>query len=89
VGKLGQTGTHGFRASACVKEREREKMLLSRSDLALSNAFSILSFRARRSAVEEALAISFLRIIRDVSTVLDMTGSRRHEQVLRKPDGVC
>jgi hypothetical protein len=35
VGKLGQTGTHGFRAGACVKEREREKMLLSRSDLAL------------------------------------------------------
>ena len=35
MGKLGQTGTHGFRASACVKERERETMLLSRSDLAL------------------------------------------------------
>jgi hypothetical protein len=46
MGKLGQTGTHGFRASACVKEREREKMLLSMSELALSNAFSILSFRA-------------------------------------------
>jgi hypothetical protein len=46
MGKLGQTGTHGFRASACVKECERETMLLSMSDLALSNAFSILSFRA-------------------------------------------
>ena len=42
MGKLGQTGTHGFRAGACVKERERETMLLSMSDLALSNAFSIL-----------------------------------------------
>jgi hypothetical protein len=28
MGKLGQTGTHGFRASACVKERKRETMLL-------------------------------------------------------------
>jgi hypothetical protein len=46
MGKLGQTGTHGFRASACVKERKRETMLLSMTDLALSNAFSILSFRA-------------------------------------------
>ena len=46
MGKLGQIGTHGFRASACVKECERETMLLSMSDLALSNAFSILSFRA-------------------------------------------
>jgi hypothetical protein len=46
MGKLGQTGTHGFRAGAGVKEREREKMRLFMSDLALSNAFSILSFRA-------------------------------------------
>ena len=46
MGKLGQTGTHGFRAGACVKECERETMLLSLSDLALSNAFSILPFRA-------------------------------------------
>jgi hypothetical protein len=46
MGKLGQTGTHGFCARARVKERERETMLLSMSDLALSNAFSILSFRA-------------------------------------------
>jgi hypothetical protein len=76
MGKLGQTGTHGFRAGACVKERERETMLLSISDLALSNAFSILSFRAKRSAVEESLAISLLRIIRDVSTALEMTDSR-------------
>ena len=76
MGELGQTGTHGFRASACVKERKRETMLLSMSDLALSNAFSILSFRAQRSAVEESLAISFLRIIRDVSTALDTTDSR-------------
>jgi hypothetical protein len=44
MGKLGQTRTHGFRASTCVKERERETMVLSMSDLALSNAFSILSF---------------------------------------------
>jgi len=43
MGKLGQTGTHGFRAGAGVKERERE---------------------------------TFLRIIRDVSTALDMTDSR-------------
>ena len=42
MGKLGQTGTHGFRASACVKERERE---------------------------------TFLRIISDVSTALDMIDS--------------
>jgi hypothetical protein len=46
MGKLGQTGTHGFRASACVKKRKREKMPLSMCDLALSNAFAILSFRA-------------------------------------------
>ena len=46
MGELGQTGTHGFRASSRVKERERETILLSMSDLALSNAFSILSFRA-------------------------------------------
>jgi hypothetical protein len=46
MGKLGQTGAHGFRPSACVKEREREKMLFSMSDLALSNGYSILSFRA-------------------------------------------
>ena len=85
MGKLGETGTHGFCASACVKERKREKMLLSMSDLALSNAFSILLFRAQRSAVEESLAISFLRIIRDVSTALDMTDSWWHEQVLREP----
>jgi hypothetical protein len=44
MGKLGQTGTHGFRAGASVKEHERGEMLLSISDLALSNAFSILSF---------------------------------------------
>jgi hypothetical protein len=43
MGKLGQTGTHGFCASACVKERERE---------------------------------TFLRIIRDVSTALEMTDAR-------------
>jgi len=59
-----------------MKERKREKLLLSMSDLALSNAFSILSFRAERSAVEESLAISLLRIIRDVSTALEMTDSR-------------
>ena len=76
MGKLGQTGTHGFCASACMKERKREKLPLSMSDLALSNAFSILSFRAERSAVEESLAISLLRIIRDVSTALEMTDSR-------------
>jgi hypothetical protein len=46
MGKLGQTGTHGFRTGAGVKERKRETMLLSMSDLALSNAFSILSFQA-------------------------------------------
>ena len=47
MGKLGQTGTHGFRASAGVKERERETMtVVHEDDLALSNAFSILSFRA-------------------------------------------
>jgi hypothetical protein len=45
MGKLGQTGTHGFRASARVKEHKRETMLLSMNDVALSNAFSILSFR--------------------------------------------
>ena len=46
MGKLGQTGADGFRAGACVKECKRETMVLSMSDLALSNAFSILSFRA-------------------------------------------
>ena len=46
MGKLGQTRAHGFCARAGVKERERETMLLFMSDLALSNAFSILSFRA-------------------------------------------
>ena len=46
MGKLGQTGTHGFRASAGVKEREHETMLLSMTDLVLSNAFAILSFLA-------------------------------------------
>jgi hypothetical protein len=28
MGKLGQAGTHGFRASACVKERERENAVV-------------------------------------------------------------
>ena len=69
MGKLGQTGTHGFRASACVKERECE------NDGFVERLFGPV-IPSVASAVEECLAISFLRIIRDVSTALGMKDSR-------------